>query len=550
MSTRRLSVDDPRDSDLDIPLAMGDGRELAGSVASSMVGASAVDATQNLPWPDGQEDIRLRFAPNGEIPFAAFFTRTVLYSWLFARRYGGRFMLRLDDTDLDRQIPGALESYAAGLRWLGLNWDEGPEVGGDFGPYRQSERLGLYRDAVSRLLDEGKAYHCFCDRLRLSELAARARARDSAARPYDGRCRDLTSSKRRAASAAGIRPAVRLKVPDDGDINSVDMLRGPITVAARNLHDFVICRPDGWPTYHLTVVVDDSSMRISHVLRGIEGLSNMAPQAVMHAALGLPTPLYLHFPLVRTPGYQIGDRFLPRGHDLYVDELRDGGYDPRAVVNYYATLGYGYPGSEVRSLDELVVDFDYRRISRKEFVSQALDKLAWMNGRYLRRETPRVVVAKMCADQLMRSGLADSTAAETVMGRAVDIIRPRLAKAADAPALLRFVFSPPNLPALTDGEYLEPRAARDWLCRCAAAATEGQPLSLAIADYADGDRDLRVALTLSVVTVLGGPGVVFSADELAAVLGREETVRRLLAAIDLLQAGTAGGRAVMGCVDD
>lgn len=475
-----------------------------------------------LPMPDGLTDVRVRFAPNGEIPYAAFFTRTILYTWLFARRYSGAFVLRLDDTDLDRQIPGALQSYPRGMRWLGLDWDEGPEVGGDFGPYTQSERLGLYHEAIRKLLDEGKAYHCYCDRERLAALSAGSR--NGSARAYDGRCRDLSASERRAAQAAGRTPAVRLRVPDEGVIVSHDLIRGDIGIDAQRLSDYVICRPDGWPTYHLTVVVDDCLMRISHVIRGSEGLANMAPQAVMHTALGLPQPLYLHFPLVRTQGFSIGERFLPSGQALYLDELRAEGWLPDAIVNYYALLGHSYPGGkEIRSREELIRDFDYRNVSRKDFVEQSPEKLDWTNRRYLQRHGAAAEIEAVCTNAVVHAGLAPEGPAREVVRRALPVLRPRMARAADAVPMLRTAFGAP-LPAPL------PQDVRDLLLRCADALERGLPMAPVLREGAARARLDRGAAVLSAVTALTGEPHRMGPDELVTLLGSREAADRLRAA--------------------
>ncbi|WP_051950787.1 glutamate--tRNA ligase [Actinacidiphila yeochonensis] len=471
------------------------------------------------PLAEGHEQVRVRFAPNGEMPCPAFITRTVLYSWLFARHYGGTFILRLDDTDVDRQTPGTLQSYPDALRWLGLHWDEGPEVGGGFGPYRQSERLHLYREAVETLLASGHAYRCYCSPGRLAEVAAAARRPGSRHRAYDGRCRQPARADIEAAARENRAPAIRLRVPDSGAITSIDLLRGPVTVPVSQLSDFVICRPDGWPTYHLTVVVDDSLMRISHVIRGIEGLSNMAPQAVMHRALGLEPPLYLHHPLVRTPGFTIGDRFLPTGDLLYVDELRRAGTPPQAVVNYYGLLGYGDGDSrEIRTLDEMVEGFDYTRISRKEFVNQSLPKLAWMTRTYLRSAAPTGFVEEIITERLTGAGVSRQ-AAERLACRAAPVLRTRLSDADEILDLLDFAVRDPR------GRSQEPEAAL-WAKAAVAALADGEDLVATAKELAGGDRDAYGRITRALLAMLGASGTRLPLRDCVAVLGRDEALRR------------------------
>ncbi|MGV9385000.1 glutamate--tRNA ligase [Nonomuraea sp. NPDC003707] len=463
-------------------------------------------------------DVRVRFAPNGEISFPGFIVRTVLYSWLFARRYNGAFVLRFDDTDLDRQTQGALQSYPDGMRWLGLQWDEGPEKGGGYAPYSQSQRLHLYRDAVDELLASGAAYRCYCAPERLAELAAAARRPGAHARAYDGRCRRAIRADAEAAAREGRSPAIRLRVPDDGVITSTDLLRGPISVPAAELSDIIICRPDGWPTYHLTVVVDDSLMRISHVIRGVEGLPNMAPQAIVHHALGLEAPLYLHHPLVRTTGFSIGERFLPRGHLLYLDELRDAGYPPEAVVNYYALLGYGHNGDEICTLDQLIESYDFTRISRKEFVVQSLEKLAWMNRTYLRSETSDVFVEKLIRDRLRAAGAGPSHA-RVLAARAAPVLRQRLDGTTDIAELLGFALERPEFVSAA------PEAGR-WAQAACAALSAGGDLGDAVRRLAGGDRQARGRIVRTLLTLLGAEKTPLSLADVVRILGPDESRER------------------------
>ena len=464
------------------------------------------------------DGVRVRFAPNGEMPFPSFITRTILYSWLFARHHGGAFILRLDDTDVDRQMPGALQSYPDGMRWLGLDWDEGPEVGGSYGPYRQSERLPLYRQAVDDLLASGAAYRCYCPPERLAGLAAAARVPGRSSRAYDGRCRTPHRRDQEAAAREGREPAIRLRVPDRGVITSTDLLRGPITVAAGSLSDIVICRPDGWATYHLTVVVDDTLMKISHVIRGIEGLSNMAPQAVVHRALGLEQPQYLHHPLVRLPGFVIGERFLPRGHLLYLEELKDAGYPPEAVINYYGLLGYGDDGQDIHTLDELIESFDFTRISRKEFVNQSLEKLAWINRVYLRSAAPATFVERLVNDRLQAAGI-DARTAREIATRATPVLRRRITSADEIAGLVGFAAAEwtPG-PVTADGQV--------WAKVAAEAVAAGQSPVPAVKALAAGDRAEYGRIVRTLLALLGGADTPLSLADCVEVLGPEEAARR------------------------
>ncbi|MEV0388991.1 glutamate--tRNA ligase [Nonomuraea sp. NPDC050643] len=479
-----------------------------------------MDAKSLVRLVEGHGNVRVRFAPNGEIPFPGFIVRTVLYSWLFARRFNGAFILRFDDTDLDRQVQGALQSYPDGMRWLGLQWDEGPEAGGAYGPYSQSQRLHLYREALDQLLASGAAYRCYCSPERLAELAAAARRPGAPARAYDGRCRRPIRADIEESARKGRAPAIRLRVPDDGMITSTDLLRGPISVPAGDLSDIVICRPDGWPTYHLTVVVDDSLMRISHVIRGIEGLPNMAPQAIVHRALGLEAPLYLHHPLVRTAGFSIGERFLPHGHLLYLEELRNAGFPPEAVVNYYALLGYGHNGKEIRTLDQLIESYDFTRISRKEFVVQSLEKLAWMNRTYLRSEASTVFVEEFICDRLRAAG-ANQSHARALAARAVPVLCQRLGGTIEIAELLGFALERPGSVSVT------PEVGR-WAQAACAALAVGDDLGDSLKRLAGGDRQTHGRIVRTLLTLLGAEGTPLALADVVRVLGLGESRERWL----------------------
>lgn len=393
---------------------------------------------------DVQGPVRVRFAPNCEGPYLGLFTRTILYSVLFVRHYGGQFILRIDDTDVDHQVPGALESFLNGMRWLGLDWDEGPEVGGAYGPYFQSQRLPIYQPYITQLLEQDAAYYCYCTPDRLKALAESQRDAKSP-RKYDRHCAQLSDAERKRLAAINPTPTIRFRTPDTGEIRCHDLLRGEIVTNAADIGDFIIVRADGWPTYHLAVVVDDTLMQITHVIRGIEGLANMAPQALVYQAFNLPVPQYLHFPLVRTDGISPAQQIYPRGKFLYVDEMITGGYLPDAVVNYYALLGHSYPGDqEIMSREQLIAAFDYHRISKVLYVNQSLEKLAWMNRRYIQREASVAMLATSCLPFLHQAGLGSGDEQQThaTLTHILPFIRTRMQVLTDVVELTRFVFEP------------------------------------------------------------------------------------------------------------
>ena len=289
-------------------------------------------------------DVRVRFAPSptGKLHIGG--ARTAIYNWAFARANGGTFILRIDDTDPTRSTDENTQIILRAMRWLGLDWDEGPEVGGDFGPYAQTERLDLYKQAAQKLWDEGKAYPCFCTKEQLDADRKAAQERKDPFQGYQRRCRDLDPEEARRRIEAGEPYVLRIKVPEDrGDVVIHDAVHGEVTFDAKELDDFVIFRSDGTPTYNFATVVDDAMMKITHVIRGDDHLSNTPRQVMVYEALGAPVPTFAHISMILGAD---GKKLSKRHGATSVEEYRDAGYLSDAFVNYLALLGW--------SLDELI----------------------------------------------------------------------------------------------------------------------------------------------------------------------------------------------------
>ena len=325
-----------------------------------------------------------------------------LFNQVFAKSRGGRFVLRVEDTDRARSSAAAEEAIVAALRWAGLAWDEGPDVGGSFGPYRQSERLGIYRQHVETLLAAGSAFRCFCPPGRLEEMRRAQRARGQTPR-YDGRCLALPGEAARARAAAGEPHVVRLAVPEEGVCRFADGLRGEVEIPWRQVDMQVLLKSDGFPTYHLAVVVDDHLMEISHVLRGEEWLNSMPKHLLLYQAFGWRMPAHYHLPLLRNPdGGKLSKRRNPTGLDYY----RRAGYLPEALLNYLARMGWSMPDDrELFSVDEMTAQFDIGRVSTGGPVFD-LAKLDWMNGQYIRALPADEFVERVRAWALNRAHLA------------------------------------------------------------------------------------------------------------------------------------------------
>ena len=332
------------------------------------------------PQPAKTAPVRVRFAPSPTGHLHVGGARTALFNWLFARKQGGVFVLRIEDTDAERSTDASLRGILEALQWLGLDWDEGPGVGGDFGPYEQTRRNVLYRAEAARLVREGRAYSCFCSRERLEALREAAARRGEAVR-YDGHCATLdplTSEARAAAEPC----VVRLHMPAAGEARWQDLTRGDLGFDLAELDDFVLLKSDGQPTYNFAVVVDDAKMRISHVIRGDDHISNTPRQLVLFDALGFARPEFAHLPMI------IGadkTRLSKRHGATSVTAFRDAGILPQAMLNYLALLGWS-PGDdrEVFSREEIVSHFALERVSRNPAVFD-VQKLQWMNHEHFGR---------------------------------------------------------------------------------------------------------------------------------------------------------------------
>ena len=328
-----------------------------------------------------QAEVRVRFAPSptgyphiGNI-------RTALFNWLFARHSGGRFIVRIEDTDQSRKVEGALESILGSLNWLGMNWDEGPEVGGDYGPYFQSERLDLYHKHVQQLLDGDHAYKCYCSSERLDQMRKEMSERKESVRSYDRHCRDLSADQQTEFESQGITPIIRFKIPLDGETTFHDLVRGDITFQNTELDDIVLMKSDGYPTYHLANIVDDHFMKISHVMRADEWLSSTPRHTLLYQAFGWEPPLFAHLPMILGPDKS---KLSKRHGATAVSEFQEQGYLPEAMLNFMALLGWSLDDkTEIFNKQDLINLFSIERISKTAAVFNH-DKLQWMNGTYLR----------------------------------------------------------------------------------------------------------------------------------------------------------------------
>ncbi len=480
--------------------------------------------------------MRVRYAPSPTGYPHMGGVRTALYNWLFARHHGGKFVLRLEDTDLARSTEESARAMLEGLRWLGLDWDEGPDVGGPYGPYRQTERLELYREYARRLVDSGRAYPCYCTPQELQARRKQALERGEAPK-YDRHCLRLTRSERDRLKQEGRPEALRFLSEDEGETVVTDLVRGEVRFDNAVLDDFVILKSDGLPTYNFAVVVDDLEMRITHVIRGDEHLSNTPRQLQVYRALGAEPPAFAHLSILLA---EDKSKLSKRHGAVSVDRFREMGYLPEALINYAALLGWGYDAEhEIFSLQELVEKFSLDRVSKNPAVFD-MKKLEWMNGYYLRRLSVEEL-ARRAWPFLETSGVAGAVRAAGAAGerrlhQALALAQSRLRTLADVPPWTEYYF--------TDPADYDPEAARRYLLRpgvpelletVAGDLERLEPMSReTLESYFLGLKEksghklgdllqpIRVAVTGKDVS----PGMF----EVLELVGREAAVRRLRAA--------------------
>jgi nondiscriminating glutamyl-tRNA synthetase len=368
--------------------------------------------------------VRVRFAPSPTGSLHIGSARTALFNFLYARHHGGTMVLRVEDTDLKRSTSAHDASIIDDLAWLGLRADEGPDVGGAYGPYRQSERAELYEAAVQQLLAGGHAYPCFCPQELLDERKEQQLARGEMPK-YDRTCLDLPAAEVDARLAAGEQAAIRFQVPD-GDVTFEDLIHGPITFSSDVIGDFIIKRTDGGYAYNFAVVVDDAGMEITHVIRGEDHITNTARQLMLFAALDRPAPRYGHHSLILAPD---GGKLSKRHGATSIGEFRALGYLPEAMVNYLALLSW-HPADEREkfSLAELIAEFDMDRLSKSPAVFD-VQKLNWLNGLYLRELAPADLAGRI-APYLEEAGIQLAPGQREVVAEAV---QANLVMLSDAP---------------------------------------------------------------------------------------------------------------------
>jgi glutamyl-tRNA synthetase len=477
-----------------------------------------------------ETSVRVRFAPSptgyphlGNI-------RTALFNWLFARHHGGRFILRIEDTDVARRVEGAVEVILDSLRWLGLDWDEGP--------YFQSERLSVYRESVDRMLEEGHAYLCYCSPERLQEMR-QEQARRKEPPKYDRRCRELTQREKAHLNSAGPVPVVRFKTPLEGETEFHDLVYGPVTFKHETLDDFILLKSDGYPTYHLANVVDDHAMAISHVLRAEEWLSSTPRHVLLYQALGWQPSKFAHLPMIQGPDHA---KLSKRHGATTITEYQEQGYLPDAMINFLALLGWSLDDrTELLSREDLIKHFSLERVGKTAAIFNKA-KLEWMNGVYSRKLSPEEFARR--AMPFLDRDLPESVRRPldvAYVGRVLALVQERAKTLADVPQLTSFFFLDElqyDASLLSQGE-LDARSAARAIDTTSRRLTEAGAWEATTLE--DTLRPLATEISLSRGEFFGLLRVAVTGRTAApplfqtmAVLGKQECLKRLSAALKLL----------------
>jgi glutamyl-tRNA synthetase len=477
---------------------------------------------------------RVRFAPSPTGYLHVGGLRTALYNYLFARKTGGTFILRIEDTDRTRYVEGAVENLIETLGWSGLDYDEGPARGGERGPYIQSERLSIYTKHVDELLGKGHAYRCFCTPERLEEMR-KQQEKMRIAPKYDRQCLRLSREDVSRRLADGTPHVVRMQIPESATIAFDDIVRGRVEFQSDRVDDQVLLKSDGYPTYHLANVVDDRLMGVTHVIRGEEWLSSTPKHVLLYGYFGWESPTFAHLPLLLNADRS---KLSKRQGDVAVEDYRAAGYLPAALVNFVALLGWN-PGDdrEIFSLEELVKEFSLERVGKSGAIFN-VEKLKWINQQHIRRLGTPEIIAKV-KPVLERAGLGWRD--DAYLGRVVGAMRERLSSFDDFNSFAAYFFADP-------AQYDEAARKKHWSDQTAGhlsaliAAIGGipefseAPLEEAVKSVAAsagvGAGKIIHATRLALSGIPIGPGLY----ELMAILGRESVLRRLRKAVDVLSA--------------
>ena len=488
--------------------------------------------------------VRVRFPPSPTGLLHVGGLRSALFNWLFARHNDGAFILRIEDTDQSRYDPEALPDLLASLRWLGLDWDEGPEVGGDYGPYFQSERVSIYQEHARRLLEMGKAYYCFCSPERLAQLRAKQQDADGPS-GYDRLCRDIDPDVAARRVAVGEAAVVRFKMPLDGMTTVHDLIRGDITVDNSTQTDVVLLKSDGYPTYHLANVVDDHLMGITHIMRADEWIATAPRHVRLYEAFGWQMPAIAHLPVVLDPSgkgkMSKRKKVTPDGREMpvHVRDFRAAGYLPEAMFNFLARVGWSYDDhTEIMTREEIIERFSLERINSAP-ASFNYDKLDHINGVYIRQLTDSDLADRLLPF-LKQAGIAADV---DTLARIAPLIRERLKRLTDAAEWVDFFFTdqlPDYDPVLLFPKNGDAAMARQILLRVqpvleGLSPFEEEKLEEALHQLAD-NMGLKAGQVFAPVrAAISGKAVSPPLFGSLVILGQRKVIRRVESALSKLR---------------
>ncbi len=476
--------------------------------------------------------IRVRVAPSPTGDPHVGTAYMALFNKAFARKSGGTFILRIEDTDRERSTAESEAMIFSSLRWLGFDWDEGPDIGGPFGPYRQSERSDLYKRHADILVEKGAAYRCFCTAERLDAMRQAQKAAKETSR-YDRFCRNLDPAEAKRRADHGEKHVIRLAVPTSGETGFKDQLRGQIAFQNDVIDDQILLKGDGFPTYHLANVVDDHEMHITHVIRAEEWINSTPKHILLYEAFGWIPPEFTHMPLLRNPD---GSKISKRKNPTSIEWYRQSGYLPEALLNFLALCGYSMPDNrEIFSFNDMVQEFDWNRVNTSGPVFN-LEKCTWLNGEYIRALSPEDL-----AKRLLDLGVVPSGSPPDMLPRIIPLIQPRIKTLVEFNEVADFFYANEikhTLEVLVPKKK-EPGETRDLLKQsrdllASASAWTTPALEESMRSFCETcgwkTKDLFMALRVAVTGKTASPPLFESME----VLGREKTLARLDAAVQVL----------------
>ena len=485
-------------------------------------------------------EVRTRMAPSPTGEYHIGHIRTVLYNYAFTRKHDGDFLIRIEDTDRERFVEGATERILSIIKDYGLDWDEGPQKGGEHGPYIQSERLEIYKDHANELVEKDAAYHCFCSKERLQELRKEQKKEGLPVTKYDKKCLRLSKKEVQEKLAGGEPYVIRLNVPEDREITFYDHVYGEITINTKDVDDQILLKSDGYPSYHLAVVVDDHLMNITHIMRGNDWIPSTPKHVLLYEAFGWEPPKFVHLPNLKEKG---GDKKLSKrfGAVYAVDFLRQG-YLSEALLNFLMFLGWN-PGTEkeIYTLDEFIKDFSIDRVHNTDLVAFDRDKLLWINGFYIRELEVDVLYKKIIDwKEKFKAELPEEFLNEDGGKKILSLIQERLKKFDEIPELTYYFYNEPEVEKELLVSYTKDKERSKEILNSFIELFEGLDEweagllhdksfeMLKKNDYSpkEGFMSVRVAVS----GVKATPPI----EDTLKMLGRKSTINRLKAAINVI----------------